>query len=281
MSTDMNWEFAATSYTKTYHRKQYTAIDPSNPDISASGKVVVVTGGGKGIGKSIAEAFVKAGAKAVAILGRRTNVLEEAKKDLEAAGSTKILTYEGDVVDENALDKAFAGIKSEVGPVDVVVANAAFAPDNETILKSTVDDWWRTYEVNVKGTLLLFRAFAANNSGKDPVFISMLLFGRCEVGVLMLVGLNTGASHGGIFPTMSAYSTSKLATVQLIRFFAAENPEIRSVSYHPGVLETDMSTKGGPPPWTFDDMSLPAGYAVWLASSKASFTQGLMLWAHW
>jgi NAD(P)-dependent dehydrogenase (short-subunit alcohol dehydrogenase family) len=80
---------------------------------------------------------------------------------------------------------------------------------------------------------------------------------------------------------MSAYSTSKLASVQLIRFFAAENPDIRSVSYHPGVLKTEMSDKGGPVPWSYDDMSLPSGFAVWLSSKKAAFTQGLMLWAHW
>ncbi|KAK5725496.1 hypothetical protein LTR15_003684 [Elasticomyces elasticus] len=258
-----DWEFAATSYTKTYHRQQYPAIDPKNPANSVKGKVVVVTGGGKGIGLRISRAFVEAGAKAVAILGRRQNVLDDAKRELEGFGASKILTFSADVSDGDALNKAFAAIKEQVGPINITVANAAYL-NTGLLLEVDVDDWWKGYEVNVKGTLLTYRAFFANKSDDKPTFIS----------------LNTGASHAMVAPTMSSYGTSKFANLHLVTYLAAENPEVRAVSYHPGVLESEMNSKGTIK-FSFDDMSLPAGFAVWLASDKADFVQGRMLWAHW
>ena len=66
------------SFTKTYHNKPYDDISPTRPELSAAGKNVVVTGGGTGIGKAIATAFTQAGAKSVAILGRRLDKLEAA-----------------------------------------------------------------------------------------------------------------------------------------------------------------------------------------------------------
>jgi NADP-dependent 3-hydroxy acid dehydrogenase YdfG len=111
------WEWA--SYTKTIRRSVYPAIDPSNPANSVAGKVVDVTGGGAGIGKDTAKAFAKAGAKAIAILGRRENLILEAKKELESTTSAKILAFETDVLDEAAANAAFEATAKEAGPIDV------------------------------------------------------------------------------------------------------------------------------------------------------------------
>ncbi|KAK3074085.1 hypothetical protein LTR53_008539 [Teratosphaeriaceae sp. CCFEE 6253] len=259
-----DWEF--TSYTKTYHREQYPAIDPKNPANSAKGKVVVVTGGGSGVGFGIANAFVEAGAKAVAILGRRKDVLEDAKGKLEAAGSSKILTFPADVSDEEALNDAFASVKAEVGPVDVAVANAAYVPWG-ALLTVDVNDWWKGFEVNLKGTLLTYRAFEANRSSASPTFIS----------------INTGFGHMGPVPGVSSYGISKLGTMQLVSWLAKENPEVRAVSYHPGVIATSQQAQDSAKAigLSNDDMSLPAGFAVWLTTPRADFTNGRMWWAHW
>lgn len=264
MAPSATFEFP--SFTNTVHRSVYPAIDPSNKANSASGKVVIVTGGGIGVGKAIAKAYVTAGAKAVAILGRRENILIEAKKDLESAGASQILTFRADIVDEAALDQAFSSTAQQAGPIDIVVGNAGYLNAPGPAVTAEINDYFKTFEINIKGTLLTFRAFMKyknDSSSPEPVFIS----------------LNTGAAHN-IFPTYSAYSASKLGQGQLVSHLAAENPGIRVVSMHPGVLETDMFEKSkmqiSP-----DDMSLPSGYAVWLASPAAKWTSGKFLWAHW
>lgn len=261
MSPSATFEFP--SFTNTVHRSVYPAIDPTNPSNSASGKVVIVTGGGIGVGKYIAEAYVKAGAKAVAILGRRENILAEAKKDLESAGSSQILTFKADIVDEGALDHAFSSTAKEAGPVDIVVANAGYLSEPGPAATAEINDYFKTFEVNIKGTLLTFRAFLKYKNDASPVFVSV----------------NTGAAHS-VFPTYSAYSSSKLGLGQLVSHLAVENPDVRVVSMHPGVLASEMNAKSGMQ-LSMDDMSLPSGFTVWLASPAAAWTSGKFLWAHW
>jgi NAD(P)-dependent dehydrogenase (short-subunit alcohol dehydrogenase family) len=251
-------------YTKTIHRSVYPGIDPKNPANSAAGKVVVITGGGSGVGKGISQAFVEAGAKAVVILGRRENILQDTKAELEKLGSTKILTFKADVVDEAALNAAFEATEKEVGKVDIVVGNAGYLPAASPAATTDVSDWWKAFEVNIKGALLLFRAWVPHKSSKSPTFIS----------------LNTGAAHGATFPTFSAYASSKMGQAHLITYLQAENPDVRVVSYHPGVIESEMNVKSGMTV-SKDDLSLPSGFAVWLASPAASWLGGKYLWAHW
>jgi NAD(P)-dependent dehydrogenase (short-subunit alcohol dehydrogenase family) len=128
-------------------------------------------------------------------------------------------------------------------------------------------------EINIKGTFLTFRAWLPHkstpntnttNTPKTPTFIS----------------LNTAAAHVGVFPNFSSYSPSEMARGHLISFLQAENPELRVVSMHPGVLDTEMGTKSGLPV-SKDEMSLPTGFAVWLASEAAGWVGGRFLWAHW
>ncbi|KAI8237895.1 Short chain dehydrogenase andI [Colletotrichum sp. SAR 10_86] len=73
------------SLTKIYHHKPYELIPPPRPELSAAGKNVVITGGGTGIGKSIALSFAKAGASSVCILGRRLDRLEIAIAEIRGA----------------------------------------------------------------------------------------------------------------------------------------------------------------------------------------------------
>ena len=138
-----SWEWKP--YTKTIHRSVYPAISPTNPSNSAAGKVVLVTGGGSGLGKHIAIAFNQARAKAIIITGRRENVLREAAAELKKSGDAKVLFYQADVTDEVALNKAFASAADEVGPIDVVVANAGYMATPEAAAEADVADWWKAY----------------------------------------------------------------------------------------------------------------------------------------
>ncbi|KXT04917.1 hypothetical protein AC578_3436 [Pseudocercospora eumusae] len=256
------------SYTNTVHRSVYPAIDPSNSSNSAAGKVVLVTGGGSGVGKGIAQAYVKAGAKAVAILGRRENVLAEAKKDIEeSSSSTKILTFKADIVDAKALENAFATTQKEVGPIDITVANAGYLPSPGSLTDENLDfeEYMTSFDIHIKGTINTFRSFMKHRSPKaEPTFIA----------------INTGAAHVPPFPGGSSYAASKAAQAQVISAFQTENPDVRVVQFHPGVIETEMFQKSGMQ-FSSDDVSLPASFAVWLASPRANWVKGLFLWAHW
>jgi NADP-dependent 3-hydroxy acid dehydrogenase YdfG len=131
-------------------------------------------GGGAGVGFSIAQSFVLSGSKAVVILGRRKSVLDAAKKDLEALpGQSKILTFAADVVDEAALNSAFAATEEAVGKVDIVVACAGFMPDFVPAAVADIGDWWKAFEVNVLGLVLTFRAWMGHKSSQNgtPSFI--------------------------------------------------------------------------------------------------------------
>ncbi|KAK5734142.1 hypothetical protein LTR17_009125 [Elasticomyces elasticus] len=253
MAPEPTWEWPG--YTKVIHRSVYSAIDPTNPDNSTAGKVVVVTGGGAGVGAEIARSFVRSGSKAVVILGRRESVLSAAKKELEALGSSKILTYAADVVDEAGLNSAFAATEDAVGKVDIVVACAGFMPEVVPAAIAEIGDWWKAFEVNVRGLLLTFRAWMPHKSNSTPSFIYV----------------NAG---------LSGYSPSKIAAASLIGHLQAENPDLHITNFHPGILETPMATKSQFAV-TRDDISLPAGFAVWLASPAAAWTGGKFLWAHW
>lgn len=114
--------------TKTFHHAPYAATDPRNPDLSAQGKVVLVTGGGSGIGKSIASAFTTAGARAVIILGRTKQTLESAAQGLsEQAGTGALIRYfTADVRDTEAIAQVFKTVRAEAGPIDVLVSNAGY-----------------------------------------------------------------------------------------------------------------------------------------------------------
>ncbi|KAM0695569.1 hypothetical protein Q7P36_004050 [Cladosporium allicinum] len=262
-----SWEWPG--YTQTIHRSVYEAIDPTNPINSTAGKVVLVTGGGAGVGFSIASSFVRSGSKAVVILGRRGSILSAAKKDLEALGSSKILTYEVDVVDEAALNSAFAATEEAVGKVDVVVACAGFMPEFAPAAVVGIADWWKAFEVNVLGLMLTFRAWMPHKSTLS------------SHGKPSFIYVNAAGAHFPPVPGLSGYSPSKTAAASLIGYLQAENPELHVTNFHPGILETPMATKSQFAV-TRDELSLPAGFAVWLTTPAAtSWTGGKLLWAHW
>nr|OQO13811.1 hypothetical protein B0A51_17369 [Rachicladosporium sp. CCFEE 5018] len=257
------WEWQP--YTKIIHRSSYPAIDSKNPANSAEGKVVVVTGGGTSIGRGVATSFVQAGARIVAIIGRRSEVLESTKAGLEELGSAKILTYAVDILDEPGMNAAFEDISRISGSgIDVVVASAGLGT-KQLATAGTVASWWKVFEVNIKGTFITFRAFAANKSAKGtPTFIS----------------INSNAAHLGAFPEFSAYVSAKMGLAHLLPPLQVENPDLRIVSIHPGVIESEMNADAG---FSFskDNVNLPGDFALWLASPAAAWTAGKFLWSHW
>ncbi len=117
--------------------------------MSAGGRVAVVTGGGAGIGRAIAERLAADGFK-VAILDVADDAAEQAAKSIESAGGTA-RGYQADVSDREQVDAALAKARADLGPLAAVVANAAVAP-RQPFLDMTLDQWNRTLAINLTGT---------------------------------------------------------------------------------------------------------------------------------
>lgn len=112
--------------TKAVHRDMYPPLNPSQPSLSAEGKIVLVTGVTGGIGRAIAEAWTIARAKAVVITGRKVEALNETAATLQERGSgkTKIIAVPADITKEEDVRRLWETAKSEAGRVDVLVNNA-------------------------------------------------------------------------------------------------------------------------------------------------------------
>ncbi len=131
------------------------------------GKIVLVTGGGRGIGKGIARGMAKEGAS-VAISGRVPETLETTKTELEALGGT-VLTVPTDVTDEGQVEKLFKEVMNRFGRLDVLVNNAG-AFDGGPLDELSLEAWNRVIGTNLTGPFLCtrqaFRIMKAQGGGR-------------------------------------------------------------------------------------------------------------------
>lgn len=174
-------EAAATNVTKTVHRKAYPAVSPNRPELSQTGRVVLITGGGTGVGFAIAQSFVRASAAMVIIIGRRQSILETAASRLEAVAKgvgtmTKIITRAADMVKLEDIEALWNHLAAQNINVDVLVNSAAKFTDPKPLLELGADEVWSQIEVNAKAPLYLTEKFCAQKSDKQRVGVP---FGRC------------------------------------------------------------------------------------------------------
>ena len=144
----------------TIHNETYTFINPEKGHAFPIN--VLVTGASKGIGRATVKSFARAGATGIALLARSS--LEDAAKEvLEAAKlagrpEPKVLKLQADMSDPVGIDSAMKQVEKEFGMLDVVVNNASRLEAWHPFADTDVDDWWRSWEVNVKGTYIVTRA---------------------------------------------------------------------------------------------------------------------------
>ncbi|PSS10967.1 hypothetical protein M430DRAFT_61331 [Amorphotheca resinae ATCC 22711] len=247
-----------------WHNDTYDAISPSRPELSVAGKTIVIIGAGSGIGRETASAFALAGASKIALLGRTESALLETKAGL-ASHSADVSVHAVSITDE----KALKGVAAAVGTWDVLVIGAAYVASPAPVAQSSVDDWWQTFETNVKGTMTAANVFLPTANPTHAALLG-LTTGTVSLPTVMLPGL-------------SAYISSKLAQVKLLEFLAAENPNVFVASVHPGMVETAVFTKSGAKAEALpmDKVQLPAHFILWLASPEAAFLKGKLVWANW
>ena len=119
------------------------------------GKIAVITGGGRGIGRAIALAFANAGAD-IAICARSSDALAEVQNEIKKTGQN-CLAQALDIANPEAVKRFCDSVISTYGKVDILVNNAGIYLDRGKFDVSDPDDWWRTVEVNVRGPYLVTR----------------------------------------------------------------------------------------------------------------------------
>jgi NAD(P)-dependent dehydrogenase (short-subunit alcohol dehydrogenase family) len=191
-------------------------------------KVVLITGGSKGIGYGIAEALVNEGAK-VAITSRRENAATEAAERLIKLGKGEALGLEADVRDADAQQKAVDAVIKKWGSLDVLIANAGLGYFS-SIESLTLEQWRETIDTNLSGVFYSIKASLSALKKSKGYIITMA----------SLAGTN-------FFAGASAYNASKFG---LVGFTQAAMLDLRSqgikvTTIMPGSVATEFN--GGHP----------------------------------
>jgi NADP-dependent 3-hydroxy acid dehydrogenase YdfG len=190
-----------------------------------TGRVAVVTGATSGIGAATARRLAADGAS-VALIGRRQERLRDLVAELEGAASVPVAT---DVTDRAALERLAEDVRAELGPVDLVVANAGVmlaAPFEQ----ADTAEWDRMLDTNVRGLVHTGRAFARD-----------LLDAAAEGGPADLVFVGSIAGHQ-VFPNYGVYGATKAAVAHLTRNLRTElGPRgLRVKNVEPGPVGTEL-----------------------------------------
>ncbi|KAK4101131.1 NAD(P)-binding protein [Parathielavia hyrcaniae] len=254
-------------FTKHVYQDVYPSINPSNPELSLAGKVAIITGASRGMGATgIAPAFARAGAKAIVLVATNAEKLSAVEATLKAVNShVQVLSVATDISNAKSVAELFAKVKASFGHADILINNAAILAGAGSIMDGDPDQWWRNFEVNTKGAFLLAQNFLkALPSPSTPATI---------------VNLVTAAAWQ-IHPFMSGYSISKLAALQLMAQIATANPNVTTISLHPGLVETEM-LQDEFRHFNLDSPALIGGVAVWLSTDKAKFLTGRVMVSNW
>ena len=222
-------------------------------------RTVLVTGGNRGIGRSIAEEFVKRGYR-VAVTVRT------------GEGPAGTLSVKADVTDPASLDAAFAEIEDKLGPVEILVANAGITRDT-LLMRMTDEQFEEVVNTNLNGVFRVVRRASIGMIKKK--------FGR-----VILIGSVVGllGSAGQV-----NYSSTKSALVGMARSITRElgARNITANVIAPGFIDTDMTAALAEDQQAEYKKRIPAGrfaspeevarVVAWMASDEAAYISGAVI----
>jgi NAD(P)-dependent dehydrogenase (short-subunit alcohol dehydrogenase family) len=235
-----------------------------------TGKTAVITGSSRGIGRAIAEQMAAAGARVV-ISSRKAGPCEEVAAAINKAGG-KAVSIPCNVGDKAQLQALIERTRAEVGPVDILVCNAAVNPYYGPLLDIPDDAYDKTMSSNVRSNLWLMQLVLPEMAKRKD-------------GAVIIISSIAGLRGS---PMLGAYAISKAADLQLCRNLAVEwgQHNIRINCIVPGLVKTDFARALWEDPVVLEQavsnaplkrIGQPieiAGAAVFLASKAGNFVTG-------
>ena len=232
--------------------------------IDLSGRVALVTGSTRGIGRAIADMLARAGAK-VAVVGRDRGRAEEIASQIPGGAKG----FACDIGDIPSVVKLVEDVEKELGAVDILVNNAGLTRDN-LLMRLKDDDWDAVIDANLRGAFVAIRAASRGMMKRR--------WGRV-INIASVVGIvgNKGQAN---------YAASKAGLIGLTKSVAKElaSRNILANVVAPGFIETDMTAAMTPEARTALSQQIPlerlgtpndiAGIVGFLASEYATYITG-------
>ena len=217
------------SITKTWHNTPYPQISPLRPELQVTDKVVFITGGGTGIGKATALAYAQAGAKCIAIFGRRLDRLSSAAEEIRKANTngTTTVVYEGvDLSQRAAVDAAFPSALKKAGEteIDVFIHNAGVLQTLGNLVGYANEDYRKGLDLNMEGGFNTIQGMIPLLAANAKVF-----------------NISSCIAHVNHMPISWAYAATKIANSKMFEYLQAENPNLHVVNVHPGIIDTEIN----------------------------------------
>jgi 3-oxoacyl-[acyl-carrier protein] reductase len=236
------------------------------------GKVALVTGASRGIGRAIAIALAQEGARVVINYAGNEAAANETAARVQAVGGPDPVVMQFDVANSTAVDAAFDNIKATCGALHIVVNNAGISKDG-LLLRFKNDDWQKTLDTNLNGAFYCARAGAK--------LMTKQRWGRI-INISSVVGESGNAGQ-------VAYAAAKAGMIGLTKTLAQELAS-RSITVNavtPGFIATDMTASLTPEQQTKIKEAIPLGdvgaaedvanAVAFLATDRARYITGQVL----
>jgi NAD(P)-dependent dehydrogenase (short-subunit alcohol dehydrogenase family) len=204
--------------------------DKRNMPGKLTNRIALITGANRGIGLAVAKAYAKEGAKLL-LAGRRADALREVQSDIAAAGGdARVLTVQ--LEDPDSVRALAEQVATAVPQLDIFVANAASLGARVPLIRYPLDDWTRTFKINVDANLILLGALDPLLKKSDSARIIMLSAGVARQGKA----------------TTGSYAVSKAALEAMVRIYAVEaaGTPVRINVVNPGPTRTQMRARAAP-----------------------------------
>lgn len=196
-----------------------------------SGKVAIVTGASRGIGRAIAKRFAEEGAKVVINYNASSKEAETLQREITGSGGVS-MTFKGDVSSSGEVKAMVEATVAKFGRVDILVNNAGVI-FRKKILESTEEEWDRTMDVNLKSVYLCSREVA-------PIML------RQKRGKIVNISSISGLNAPSSALEVPDYTASKAGVIGLTRALALNLAPFVNVNVVcPGAMDTDMLGKMG------------------------------------